>query len=70
MSHRTLRRVTAGIGFTLAPLMVLAQAAPESAATPDSAPALQEITVTAQRRSESLEHAALASTTHSRIPSV
>lgn len=62
MSHRTLHRVILGVGLTLSPIILHAQAAPEGTAAPDSAPALQEIIVTAQRRSESLEHAALAIT--------
>src|ERR1700730_12223039 len=62
MSHRTLRRAILGVGLALSPIIVHAQTAPEGETTPDTAPALQEITVTAQRRSESLEQAALAIT--------
>jgi iron complex outermembrane receptor protein len=55
------RRVLATVGLTLSPLIGHAQLSPAKPETADNAtPELQEVTVTAQRRSESLQHAALA----------
>src|SRR5215471_8572615 len=62
MSHWTLRRAMVGVGLTLSPMMLLAQVAAEGEGSANAAPALEEITITAQRRSESLERAAIAIT--------
>jgi iron complex outermembrane receptor protein len=59
MLNRTLSRTILTFGIALTPL-AQAQAPQTSAETVSSGPELQEVTVTAQRRSESLQHAALA----------
>lgn len=61
MRHWQLHHAIVGVGFVLAPIVAPAQIASGEPAV-EAAPALEEVTVTAQRRSESLEHAALAIT--------
>jgi iron complex outermembrane receptor protein len=56
----TFRRSIVTFGIALSPLAGQAQTQPALAEAPSSGPELAEITVTAQRRTESLEHAALA----------
>jgi iron complex outermembrane receptor protein len=55
-----LQPIAAGMALFLVPYLVFAQAASTADESTAAAPALEEITITAQRRSESLEHAALA----------
>lgn len=62
MSYWTLRRAMMGVGLTLSPMVLQAQIAAEGAGPAGAAPTLEEITITAQRRSESLQRAALAVT--------
>lgn len=62
MSHWTLGRALVGVGLTLSPILLLAQVPSAGDSSNSAAPALEEITITAQRRSESLERAALAIT--------